>query len=348
MTRSIDSCRVTLGQNLRDAMWALDRGNVQIALVVDDQERLVGTLTDGDIRRALLRGAQLDSPLAPFVQRRYAAVGPDVGRAQVLELMQARLINQVPIVDTEGRLIGLHLLQEMLGASERPNWAVIMAGGKGLRLRPITEYVPKPMLAVAGRPILERLVLHLVGFGIRRIYLAVNYRAELIEAHFGDGARFGCHVEYLREEVPLGTGGALSLLPERPTAPLLAMNGDLVTQFDVGGLLSFHEQGGYAATLALHQYSHTIPYGQVELQDDRVRAIHEKPTVSWPVNAGIYVLQPGLIDRIPKGREFPLPTLLEESLRKDEAVGAFLLREDWIDIGRTDELRRARGEVQRP
>src|SRR5207253_1938011 len=185
MPHSLD-CTVEVGRSLRDALLALDRGGFGIALVIDPGGRLVGTLTDGDVRRALLGGSGLESPLAPFVHREYTAVSPGTGRAEVLDLMQARSIEQVPIIDAERRLVGLHLIHELLGAIERPNWAVLMAGGQGTRLRPYTENVPKPMLRVAGRPILERLVLHLVGYGVRRIFLAVNYLSKQIEDHFQD------------------------------------------------------------------------------------------------------------------------------------------------------------------
>jgi NDP-sugar pyrophosphorylase family protein len=201
------------------------------------------------------------------------------------------------------------------------------------------------MVKVAGRPILERIVLHLVGFGIRRVFLAVNYLAEVIEEHLGDGNAFGCSIEYLREELPLGTGGALSLLPEAPSEPLLVLNGDLVSQFDVSQLLAFHTAGRYSATVAIHDYVHTVPFGVVNLDGARIRGLQEKPVHSWQVNAGIYVLEPTLVSRIPTRTPFPLPALIEECLDREEPVGAFHLETgDWLDVGRHQELRRARGQ----
>lgn len=344
MSRPLEPCRVHVSQRLVDAMATLERGNVQIALVTDDQDRLVGTLTDGDIRRALLVGVPMAAPLEPYVRRTFVSVPPEAGRSEVVELMQARRVGQIPIVDRDGKLVGLHLLHEMLGAVERPNWAIIMAGGKGTRLHPLTADVPKPMLPVAGRPILERIVLHLVGFGIRRIFLAVNHLSDVIERHFGDGQLFGCRIEYLRERRPLGTGGALSLLPAAPEDSVLALNGDIVTQFDVHRLLAFHQAGGFAATVGVCEYTHTVPFGVVEVNEGRMISITEKPTIALRTNGGIYVLGPHLPARVPAGTEFHLPALIDECLHRNELVGAFPIESDWVDVGRPRELRRARGE----
>jgi dTDP-glucose pyrophosphorylase len=343
MGKRFDRCRVSAQARIIDAMRSLESSQARIVLLTDEGGRMLGTVTDGDLRRALLGGATLESPLLPCASPRFVSVGPEAGRAEVMDLMQARRIQQVPVLDAEGRVVGLHLLDELLGAVERPSWAVVMAGGRGTRLLPLTESLPKPMLKVAGRPILERIVLHLVGMGIRRIYLAVNYLSEVIERHFGDGRAFGCDIRYLREEQPLGTGGPLALLPESPTAPLLVLNGDLVVQFDVGQLLAFHAAGGYAATVAVNGYAHTVPFGVVELDGDEVRDVREKPTQVWSINAGIYVLEPQLLAHIPRGQPFPLPGLLEQSLHRGERVGAFRLEGEWIDVGRMNELKRARG-----
>lgn len=330
--------------SIRTALEAIDRGAVDIALAVDAEQRLVGTVTDGDIRRAILRGASLSTPISTCMSRKFTAVDGRTTRAEVLDMMRARVFEQIPIVDDAGRVVGLHLLREMLGAVERPNWAIVMAGGRGERLRPLTDELPKPMIRVAGRPILERIVLHLVGFGIRRIFLAVNYKAEIIQQHFRNGDEFGCCVEYLREITPLGTGGPLSLLPESPEDPILVLNGDLITQFDVGAVLATHTDNHHKVTMAVHEYFHTVPFGVVDVPGDRVTALREKPTQSWLANAGVYVLEPDLVARVPAKTSFPLTALIEDCLRRGEHVGVFNLQDDWIDVGRHQELRRARGE----
>jgi dTDP-glucose pyrophosphorylase len=328
---------------LRVAMEAIQRGACWLALVIDAEGVLLGLVTDGDVRRALLAGATLNDPVEPHMKKKFTAVPPTAGRSEVLDIMRARTLNQIPIVDEAGKLVGLHLLREIIGAVRRPNWAVIMAGGRGERLRPLTDSIPKPMIKVAGRPILERIVLHLVGFGIRRIFLSVNYLSEIVEEHFGDGAAFGCQIEYLRESQPLGTGGSLSLLPEKPAEPILVLNGDLLTEFDVGNMIAFHDQGCYAATVGVHEYLQTIPFGVLDIEDKRIVAMREKPTVIHPTNAGIYLLNPPLLDRIPKDVEYTVPALVEDCLSRGEQVGAFRIEEDWMDIGRPQELRNARG-----
>ncbi len=341
MYKHLDRCCVHLGRTVRDAIVAIENGLVGIALAIDDRRRLIGTITDGDIRRALLGGASLSSTIDPYMQRSFRAVGPEAGRAEVLDLMQATLLKQIPVVGPDGGLIGLHVLHEIIGAVERPNWAVILAGGKGTRLRPLTETVPKPMVRVAGRPILERLVLHVISFGVRRIFLSINYLGRIIQDHFGDGSRFGCKIEYLHDEQDaMGTGGPLSLLSPPPALPLLVLNGDLVTQANLDAMLEFHDRGGYAATMGVRRYAHSIPFGCVELDADRITRLDEKPVIERSVNAGIYVLSPSVVCRVPRSL-FPITTLFDQCLEKGEPVGAFEIQEDWIDVGQRDQLREA-------
>jgi len=333
---------VAVGGSIRDAMLALDKGAGRISLAFDTDGRLAGVVTDGDIRRALLRGASLDDPLHVAMTRKYTAVGPGDDRAATLELMRARRLAAVPVVDGESRPIGLHLLHEFLDPVGRPNWAVIMAGGKGSRLRPLTDSVPKPMLRVAGRPILERIVLHLVGFGITRIFVSVGYLGEVIEEHFGNGSGFGCRIEYLREDVPLGTAGSLGLLPAPPTDPIVVMNGDLVTGADVGGLLDFHVTGGYAATIGVRRYLHSVPFGSVEREGDRVVRLDEKPTIARDVNSGIYAIDPSVVTLVDGATPTAMPDLIERILERGDPVGAFEIEDDWIDVGQREQLDRAR------
>lgn len=346
--RQKDLSRVTLSPRapLIEALQVIEDGARAVAFVCDARRRLLGTLTDGDARRAILAGSSLDSRCVQEIMRRdFARVSPAAGRAEVLDLMRARGIEQIPVVDNHGRLCGLHSLHDLIGAKERRNWAVIMAGGKGVRLGSLTEKVPKPMIAVAGRPILERLVLHLLGHGIRRIFLAVNHLAHVIEDHFGNGARFGCRIEYLRESRPLGTGGALSLLPPVPETPTLVVNGDLVTQFDVGRILSFHSDGRYAVTFGLRPHSIEIPFGVAKVRGNQLVELREKPTERMLINAGIYVLAPCAMRMIPEDREFPITELFDRCIRKGMKVGAHVIEDEWLDVGRREELAKARGQI---
>ena len=341
MTAALDAYLLPERATIREAMQVIDRARAQIALAVDDDHHLVGVATDGDLRRALLGGAGMDDPVAPALTREFVALGPREGRAEALDLMLAHRIGAIPVIDDDGRPVGIHLAREFLEPVVRPNWAVVMAGGRGDRLRPLTDTVPKPMLRVAGRPILERMVLHLVGTGVKRIFLSVNYLGEVIEDHFGDGTDFGCSIEYLREEAPLGTAGALGLLKERPAEPILLVNGDLVTNADLGGLLDFHAAGGYRATVGVRRYVHTVPFGAVERDGDRITDLDEKPSIVRDVSTGMYALDPDVTGLVEPGVPLGMPTLLRRVLETGP-VGAFDIEDEWVDVGQRDQLVRAR------
>ena len=340
----LDKLIVRPHRTIRDAMRVITENWREIALVADDDRRVVGVVTDGDIRRGLLSGLTLDSPVSAVMTADYIHVGVDADRASVLDLMKARGIRQIPVIDRERRLLGIHFLETLLGTADKPNSAVIMAGGEGRRLRPLTDRIPKPMVPVAGRPILERIVLQLVGHGVKRIYISVNYLAEVITGYFGDGGRFGCSIAYLRENTPLGTGGALSLLPERPRHPLLVMNGDLVTQLDVTRLLEFHARERAVATLAARHHRVDIPFGVVIQRDNQLLELQEKPSPQYLINAGIYVIDPEVLDLVPAGAFFPITSLFETLLARKQRVAVYPIEEDWIDVGRREELARARGD----
>ncbi|MDE0836951.1 MAG: nucleotidyltransferase family protein [Akkermansiaceae bacterium] len=335
----------TLDSNatIREAMAAIDAGATGVAMILGDKSRLEGLMTDGDLRRMLLAGAEMHSPITSAINRKFTSVSPSTPRADVLDLMHARTIEQIPVVDDDGRLVGVHSLGRIVMKDTLPNWAVIMAGGKGTRLGELTENIPKPMLKVAGRPILERIILHLVGSGVRRIFIAVNYLSHVIEEHFGDGSDFGCAIEYIREESPLGSGGALSLLTEKPEHPLIVMNGDLVTDFHVRRMLQHHEKGGYIATVGLNYYSHRVPFGCVTLEGGSVSEIREKPLLIERVNCGIYAISPDLLTRI-KPEFFPITELFDQCLKNNEPVGGYVIEEDWVDIGLPEELINAQGK----
>jgi len=338
--------QLTLPRNatLLEALRALDENAESIVCVCDEAGVVVGTLTDGDVRRALLRGASLASAtVSEAMQREFIAVPPTAGRAEVLDLMRARNIGQVPVVDATGKLCGLHTVGRLLSHAVCPNAAVILAGGRGTRLAPLTHTIPKPMVTVAGRPILERLILHLMSCGVRQFYLSVNYLAHVIEDYFGDGHRLGCHITYLREERPLGTGGPLSLLSPVPADPVIVLNGDLVTQCDVTQMLDFHLRGNYVATVGLRSYAVEIPFGAAQVDGDRLVTMHEKPIERKLVNTGMYIFSPEAIRRVPSDREYPITSLLDQCLDERLPVGAYMVNDEWLDVGRPEELNRARG-----
>lgn len=341
---AVDSICVTRGATVLDALKALSAGRVGLALVTDEERRVIGTVTDGDVRSSLIRGGSLETPVADVMCPRFHHVRDEGNhRARAMDLMVAHRIKQVPVLDGEGRLQGLHVMEEYLTPEPLPNWAVVLAGGRGTRLQPLTRHLPKPMLPVAGRPILERLILGLVGDGIRRIFLAVNYMKEVISDHFGDGSGFGCTIEYLEESRPLGTAGPLGLLPETPSSPILLMNGDLVAEFSARLLLEHHARLRNDVTVGVGLHSHQIPFGVVDVDGDRVTQIVEKPRYNWLINQGVYAISPELVGLVDPAREFPVTDLIDKAMDDGRRVGHFEMEGDWIDVGRPADLRRARG-----
>jgi NDP-sugar pyrophosphorylase family protein len=285
-----------------------------------------------------------DAPCSRIMTRSPITVGPNVPRDMVATLMQARQIQHVPRVDAEGFVTGLEILADLVAPPHLDTMVVLMAGGLGTRLRPLTENVPKPMLPVGGRPLLEIIVGNLAAQGFRRFRLAVNYKAEAIERHFGDGSQLGCEIGYLREPKPLGTAGCLSRLGERPTSPFVVMNGDLLTALDFRRMLDFHRSTGARATVALREHAQQVPYGVARSEGDHVLEIVEKPVHKWMVNAGIYVLDPSALDLLDGDRVVGMPELLN-TIARDGRVAGYPLKEYWIDIGRHEDLQRAEAEL---
>ena len=330
--------------SLRECIKTLDQAACQIVFVVDSNRVLSGTITDGDIRRALLRGEDLDSPVEKIMFRNYRALPANATEDEAFALMRRESLHQIPALDEKGRVVRLFLLEELIKPKKRSNPVVIMAGGEGKRLRPFTKDCPKPMLRVGGKPLLEIILEQCIDAGFQHFYLSVNYLKKQIQDHFGDGARWHVRIDYLEETQPLGTGGALSLLPQKPTEPLLVVNGDVLTRIDYGRLLQFHDEHQAAATLCVREHTTQIPYGVVRMDDLHVLTLEEKPVLSHYVNAGIYLLDPALLDLVPQDRFFDMPKLLEKTMQHQHRVSAFPIHEYWLDVGHPETLERAHGE----
>jgi len=321
-------------------MEAINRSGLEVALICGESRKLLGMVTDGDIRRALLRGDGLQAPIMAAANTRFTAVGRNVHASEAVQLMFQNGFKCIPVINEQGELIDLHTLWVALLSQDSGCWAVVMAGGKGTRLGELTRAIPKPMVPVGDRPILERIVQLLVSHGIRRIFLAVNTMGRMVEDHFGDGSRFYCNIEYLRETTPLGTAGPLRLLPEKPQRPVIVMNGDLLTSINLSRMLAFHQTGAYAATMALRRHVVEVPYGVARLADGRVVGLEEKPKLSYDINAGIYVIDPPSLDLLPSGFA-PMTSLLQACIDDGRPIGAYPMQEAWHDIGLPSELERA-------
>jgi dTDP-glucose pyrophosphorylase len=326
---------------LQQAISNLNDSALQIILVVSERDVLLGTVTDGDIRRGLLRGFDLNSAIDSLMTREPLVIPEGMPRTTVVQLMQTNKIHQLPVVDQHHRVVGLRVWDELHSQGQRSNLMVIMAGGLGTRLRPHTEDCPKPLLPVAGKPMLEHIIERAKAEGFHRIVLAINYLGHMIEEHFGDGSRWQVQIEYLREGSPLGTAGAIALLDPRPSLPFLVSNGDVLTDIRYGELLDFHCRHGAAATMAvrLHEWQH--PFGVVRTNGVDIVGFDEKPVARTHINAGIYVLEPASIDALNLGEACDMPTLFGRLQDRHARTIVYPMHEPWLDVGREADLKRA-------
>ena len=329
------------------AMEVLHKTGLEVVLVCDAHRVLLAVVTDGDLRAAILEGKHLDAPLSEVGNPRFTSVGVEISRHAAIQMMVERGFKCLPVIDKKRRLVDLHTLGNAIRVTRCANWAVIMAGGKGERLGDLTQGIPKPMLPVGDRPILEHIVNLLVSHGISRIFLSVNYLGQMICDHFEDGRRFACQIEYLHETQPLGTGGPLGLLPERPRDPLLVMNGDLLTNINITRLLQFHRAGNSVATMVVRDHVVQVPFGVAEVEEGQLTKLIEKPSLKYKINTGIYVLEPELLARIPKDRAYPITELFAGCIAEQRAIGAFPLQEEWHDIGLPIEYERVQAQRAR-
>lgn len=331
---------------LETAISALERGGLGIVLVIGTNDVLLGTVTDGDVRRALLRHRTMNTPVSDIMCRTPQVADVNWSREQLLTAMESSRLLQLPVVDADRRVVGIKTLHDMLGRRRLDNLIFLMAGGFGKRLYPLTENCPKPMLKVGDKPILELILRDFIAAGFHRFYISTHYMPEVIRDHFGDGSHFGVSIKYVHEDEPLGTGGALGLLPKDDIdLPICLMNGDLLTRVDYCSLLDFHERHSGSATLCVREYETQIPYGVIQNDGHRITQILEKPVHRCFINAGIYILSPELIRRVAPGEHVDMPTLLEREIGSGHNVNMFPVHEYWLDIGRMDDFHRAQQEV---
>jgi dTDP-glucose pyrophosphorylase len=330
--------------SIQQAIRSLNQVAIQIVLVVNEAGELEGTICDGDIRRGLLKGLDLSSPALSIIHRNALVAPPEMGREMVLQLMLANKIQQIPVVDEHHHVVGLHLWDEITVPPVRPNLMVIMAGGVGTRLHPHTENCPKPLLPVAGKPMLEHIIERAKLDGFTHFVLAIHYLGQMIEDCFGNGERLGVQIDYLREKSPMGTAGALSLLTPRPGAPFVVTNGDVITDIRYGELLDFHSRHNASATMAVRVHEWQHPFGVVQTKGVDIVGFEEKPVARSHINAGVYVLDPGALNVLSTDACCDMPTLFERLQEKSKRTVAYPMHEPWLDVGRPDDLKRANAE----
>jgi len=342
--KSIKNLKLTEKSTIKDALKAIDKGAMKIAVVVKDDETLFGVLTDGDVRRALLNGLTLQDNIKNIVQTNPVVCFINDSKDIILSKTIGKKIYHLPVLDEQNKVVGVQDIDELLESKTKPNKVVLMVGGLGTRLRPLTENIPKPMLKVGNKPILETIINNFKKYGFTEIILSVNYKAEFVKEHFGDGSKFGVNIEYIYEDKRLGTAGALSLMSKKFNESFFVMNGDLLTNVNFEHFLNFHLENNSPATMAVREYEYQIPFGVINQNDGKILSIVEKPTQSYYVNAGIYILNPDVIQLIPKNEFYDMPTLFSDLIKQQKEPISFPVHEYWLDIGQMNQLQQARDE----
>ena len=333
---------------LMDAVKAIEESPYRTVMVTDENGKLIGSLTDRDIRRSLLKKGNLETKLENVMNKNPIRVSQNESSEYMFALMKKSNIMTLPIIDSKNKLIDIIHLKELSKINDLPykknifSFAVIMAGGEGKRLRPLTNNLPKPMIEIDGIPLLERQVNKLSEIGVKKIYISINYLSEIIENHFKDGSKYGVQIFYLKESQKLGTAGSLSLLPEKPESSILVMNGDVLTSSNFRNLFEFHNANNASMTVSAIDFKITVPYGVIREENGFIKKLEEKPSQRFFCNAGIYAISPSAIKLISKNNFFDMTDLIELCISKKLPVGVFPIHEYWSDIGTPNDLEKAR------
>lgn len=332
---------------IKHALEVINSEEFRVALVVDNDSKLLGVVTDGDIRRGLLNGLVLTDSVVKVMNPNPISSRPGASREYLVQLMEKNQVQSIPIIDQDSKIVSLEIFRDVPSKDKYQNPIFIMAGGFGTRLQPLTDNCPKPMLKVGDKPILETVIRNFIKAGFYKFYISTHYMPEKIYQHLGDGSDLGVSISYVHEDTPLGTGGALGLLPEelQVDQPLILMNGDVLTKVDFRGLLEFHIENNADATICVREFEYQIPYGVINGQGNKITSMVEKPIERFFINAGIYVLSPGIVKSVPENHHIDMPTLLEQHMLERNNVLMFPIHEYWLDIGRMDDFNRAQSEI---
>jgi len=326
-----------------EAIGVINKGAIQIALVVDETDLLLGTITDGDIRRAILSNLSLDSPVHKIMNRNPVTLSNKVLRNEVLSTLSVYKINQIPLVDDDGKVTSIETLN-IAGEvkNKKANSVIIMAGGLGTRLQSASEGMPKPMVSINGKPMIEIIINNFVEQGFYNIFISVNHKKEVIQEYFGNGENFGANIDYIFENDRMGTAGSLQFINKRPDLPFVVVNGDVITDLKFDNLLNFHIENHSVATMCLKEFTYQIPYGVVDIDSHELKSVTEKPKENIFVSAGMYVIDPECIEYIPDNEFYDMPTLFNKLIEENKKVCAFPLSETWMDVGTPEDLKKAR------
>jgi len=344
MNADIKKILVSPASSIKKTLEIIDKGVKQIALVVDDKNKLLGTVTDGDIRRAILDGKDLESSVDTLMNKNYTALSIDSDKEKIKNTFKTKEVNQIPLVDNNNIVQDIVLINDILKSKNKNNYVVLMAGGLGTRLRPLTEDMPKPLLPVGDKPILETIIEQFISFGFNNFIITVNYKADKIRDYFGKGEKYNANITYIEEEKRLGTAGALSLIDKKIDEPCFLMNADLLTKLNFESMLRYHLNKDNTLTIASREYKYEVPYGVLEVENEKVISLEEKPDHKFFVSAGTYILNPELLTRIPKNEYYDITELIDILLSENEDVGTFPIHEYWLDIGQHEDYKQAKDE----
>lgn len=338
---------IIYNQSIQKALEVIDKGAIRLAVVIDEEKKVIGTISDGDIRRALLKNISLSQSIENIYFKNPVIALQSETKEQIIQKAIQKRVYQIPIVDKDNYLVDIEDLATLISITRRKNRVILMAGGLGTRLRPLTEETPKPLLTVGNKPILETIIRNFSQFGFINITISVNYKAEMIKEYFGDGSNFGVCIDYIEEDKRLGTAGALSLIKDKPTEDFFVMNADLLTDVNFTHLLDFHNKEDSLATMCVREYDFQVPYGVVETKGSNITSIVEKPLHKFFVNAGIYVLSPKVFEYIPSNEFYDMPTLFDTIIKEEKNAVSFPIHEYWLDIGRMSDFEQAQSEYFR-
>ena len=342
--------RITISPetSLSDSIKVLHEGGYRIALVIDNNGKLQGTLTDGDVRRALMSHYSMDDPVDRVMNIKPITININDDSSDAFMLMKSKSLLHIPVIDDNKVLIGLETIQDLIAKKKFDNPVFLMAGGFGKRLKPLTNNIPKPLLDIGGKPILETILIQFIESGFYNFYISTHYKAEMIRNHFGDGSKWGVNITYIHEIKPLGTAGSLGLLPQNlPDLPILMMNGDILTRVDFSSLLDFHNKHNGIATMCVREYDFQVPYGVVESEKSLIKNIVEKPVHNFFVNAGIYVLNTEILENIYGTTYLDMPNLLSQNIANGKKIHMFPIYEYWLDIGQKEQYLLANKDFDR-
>ena len=347
MKFSIDKYCIDAGATIKEAMKVIDKNLTGGALVINEKNELVGTITDGDIRRAILRGTGINENIEGTYFKNFKFVTKEHSKKKAKEYMLSNKIRQVPVIDKDKKLTDLYFLDDILSYDKKENYVFILAGGLGTRLRPLTETVPKPMLRVGDKPILELILEQFKEYGFRNFIISLNYKGSIIEEYFKDGKEFDVNIEYIRETKKLGTAGSIALVKEKLTKPFIVINGDILTGIDFDKFLNHHIENDFNITVGVRNYEINVPYGVLVTDNMIIESLEEKPTYKFNINGGVYALNPEIIKYIQEEEVYNMTDLIEDAMDNHQRSGIYEIIEYWTDIGQIEDYKQANRDIHK-